>query len=114
MKQYERPMILTNEDLAEGVYAASGDTDTVSCDSKYMSGSWKAADSSDWNGGTRGYMQQFGCTGCPATRANGCGLLLDYVESNNSSSYEANRGNYMPSWERKGYQPYTTVSDWSM
>lgn len=34
MKNYERPIVMINEDLAEGVYAASGDCWTVSHESK--------------------------------------------------------------------------------
>lgn len=32
MKKYEKPIVLVNEELAEGVYAASGDCYTVSAD----------------------------------------------------------------------------------
>lgn len=39
MADYEKPIILANDDVAEGVYAASGD-DVAKCDSKYMLGIW--------------------------------------------------------------------------
>ena len=61
MKNYERPVMIRTEELAEGVYLASGG---IKCDSVYMNGVWQAPDYSDWNGTTRGYKQQFGCLGC--------------------------------------------------
>lgn len=140
MKSYEKPVILANEELAEGVYAASGAVDEgfnepagsesvesssettdnnvtdngPKCDSKYMNGEWQAPDYSDWAGGTRGYKQQFACLGCPANTDNGCGLLTHYVDSGNASSYDVDDGNRKPSWEKKGYGPDDVVSDWAM
>lgn len=122
MKTYEKPIAILNEGVAEGVYAASGATNEGNnsndggpkCDSKYMNGVWQAPDYSDWAGGTRGYKQQFGCIGCPANTANGCGLQTHYVESGNASSYDVDNGNRKPSWEKKGYGPDDTVSDWNM
>ncbi|MCD7738933.1 MAG: hypothetical protein LUH58_07840 [Lachnospiraceae bacterium] len=122
MERYEKPVVLANEELAEGVYAASGASEdvtssvsTVSCDSQYMNGVWQAPDYSAWaDGESRGYRQQFGCLGCPAYRANGCGLLTDYVASGNASSYDVDSGSRMPSWEAKGYGPNDPVTDWNM
>lgn len=120
MNSYETPKVIENQDISEGVYMASG-TGTAGnaggapgCDSQYMKGVWQAPDYSDWNGGTRGYKQQFGCLGCPANTANGCGMLSHYIESGEASSYDVDNGNRMPSWERKGYGPNDTVSDWAM
>lgn len=31
-----------------------------------------------------------------------------------AESYNQDNGNRMPSWERKGYQPDDTVTDWNM
>lgn len=119
MRSYEKPVLRVNADLAEGVYLASGDvvadTDNgLKCDSIYMKGVWQAPDYSDWAGGTRGYKQQFGCLGCPANTANGCGLQTHYVDSGYASSYDVDNGNRMPSWERKGYGPDDVVTDWAM
>lgn len=37
MKQYQKPIAVVNDELAEGVYAASGSTNKgPKCDSKYM------------------------------------------------------------------------------
>ena len=83
MKNYERPVMIRTEELAEGVYLASGG---IKCDSVYMNGVWQAPDYSDWNGTTRGYKQQFGCLGCPANTASGCGLLSHYVDSGYAGS----------------------------
>ena len=52
MKNYERPVMIRTEELAEGVYLASGG---IKCDSVYMNGVWQAPDYSDWNGTTREY-----------------------------------------------------------
>lgn len=121
MKQYQKPIVLVNEELAEGVYTASGSVNNTTsddngpkCDSKYMKGTWQAPDYSDWAGSTRGYKQQFACLGCPANTAGGCGLQTHYVESGNASSYDVDDGNRMPSWEKKGYGPDDPVTDWAM
>lgn len=119
---YEKPIVVPVDEAAEGIYAASGGVADANggsdgglkCDSIYMKGVWQAPDYSDWAGGTRGYKQQFGCLGCPANTANGCGLLTHYVDSNYASSYEVDNGNRKPSWEKKGYKPDDVVSDWAM
>lgn len=108
---YVKPVVQILSDISEGVYAASG---TPGCDSKYMNSVWQGQDNSDWNGGTRGYKQQFGCLGCPAYTENGCGLNSHYVESDYAGSYDTDNGNRIPSWERKGYTPDETVTDWDM
>ena len=111
MKTYERPVMIRTEELAEGVYLASGG---IKCDSVYMNGVWQAPDYSDWNGTTRGYKQQFGCLGCPANTASGCGLLSHYVDSGYAGSYDVDNGNRKPPWEKKGYGPDDAVTDWNM
>lgn len=115
MREYVKPIITLDSGLAEGVYAASGSTDNgPKCDSKYMKGEWQAPDYSDWNGGTRGYRQQFGCLGCPAYTENACGLRTHYEDSGHAGSYDVDNGNRMPSWEKKGYGPDDVVTDWAM
>lgn len=126
MKAYEKPMVLTNEGYAEGIYMASGtgnntssDDGALKCDSIYMKGVWQAPDYSGWtadenSAGGRGYKQQFACLGCPANTDNGCGLQTHYVDSNYASSYETDNGNRKPSWEKKGYGPNDPVTDWAM
>lgn len=113
MADYEKPVILANDDVAEGVYAASGDN-VAKCDSVYMLGVWQAQDTSPWGETTPGYKQVFGCLGCPAHTANGCGLQTHYIESGQASSYDVDDGNRMPSWERKGYGPDDPVTDFNM
>ena len=117
MHLYQKPIITIDSGLCEGIYAASGNNTSDNgpkCDSKYMNGTWQAQDHTSWNGGTRGYKQQFGCLGCPAKTANGCGLLTHYEDSNHASSYDVDNGNRKPSWEKKGYGPDDTVTDWNM
>jgi hypothetical protein len=119
MKTYEKPVILANEELAEGVYAASGDVaggdaasggSQIKCDSKYMDGNWQPQTYGD---GSQGYKYQYGCLGCPAYTASGCGLLSHYVESNYATSYETDNGKRKPAWEWNGFKPYDTVTDWN-
>lgn len=110
MKEYSKPLLDIVQE-AEGVYAASG---AAKCDSKYMLGIWQGQDTSPWGAGTRSYKQQFGCLGCPANTANGCGLDTHYPESGYAGSYDVDAGNRMPSWERKGYGPDDSVEDWTM
>jgi hypothetical protein len=103
---YKKPAIVKIDDLAEGVYTASGDgsssTDTAQgkCDSKYMNGEYHVPTYTDNN-----YMDGLGCNGCPASRAQSyCALTKEtYWES-----YDADNGNRMPSWEKDGKNPYDT------
>lgn len=113
MNTYKKPLITIDSDLAEGIYLASG-SNSLKCDSRYMKGNWQAPDYSSWNGGTRGYKQQFACLGCPANTANGCGLLTHYEDSGHAGSYDVDNGNRKPSWEKKGYGPDDPVTDWNM
>ena len=55
MEKYTKPVVLTMDELAEGVYAASGAPAAeangdggIKCDSIYMKGVWQPQDSSDW------------------------------------------------------------------
>ncbi len=115
MRKYEAPVVMANEEMSEGVYAASGTVENaIGCDSIYMQGTYQAPDYSDWAGVTRGYKQQFGCLGCPAFTADACGLTTHYVESGNASSYDVDNGKRKPSWEAKGYGPNDPVTDWNM
>lgn len=123
-KKYVRPMVVFHSEQMESVYLASGGSsatdsstsqeNSLKCDSIHMKGVWQAPDYSDWNGVSRGYRQQFGCLGCPAYTWNGCGLLLHYEESGKADSYNTDNGKRKPSWEKKGYGPNDTVSDWAM
>lgn len=112
MSTYKRPEIIIDLGMAEGVYAASGDNaQQTNCDSKYMKGVWQAPDYSAWD---KGYKKKCGCMGCPAYRWNGCGMQLDYVNSGNAGSYDQDKGNRMPAWEKKGYGPDDQITDWSV
>ena len=37
-----------------------------------------------------------------------------YVDSGYAGSYDTDNGNRKPSWEKKGYGPDDTVTDWAM
>lgn len=109
MAEYEKPILLVQEEISEGVYLASGEdtgdgTARGKCDSKYMNGVWHAP---DYTNGIS-YIGRFGCNGCPAFRHNGCGLLLeDYW-----GSYDTDNGNRFPNWEKIGHAPDDPI-DWS-
>lgn len=113
MNQYSKPMALVNEELAEGVYAASG-AGNPQCDSKYMNGIWQKPDYSAPDGVNSGYKVVFGCIGCPANTATGCGLDSHYEDSGQSGSYDVDKGNRKPTWEKKGYGPTDPITDWNM
>lgn len=110
--KYEKPMVIVNNMLAEGVYTASGDL-SGKCNSVYMNGVWQQPDYSDWGGVDRGYKQQYGCLGCPSYTATGCGLDSHFVDSGMSGSYDQDNGNRKPTWEKRGYKPDDVVSDWN-
>ena len=139
VKNYEKPVVLANDELAEGIYAASGevvdntppDVDTTpsepaegnsassdngpKCDSIYMKGVWQDQNRTTWAPGeTKSYKEQFGCLGCRAYTADGCGLLTHYVESGYASSYDDDNGNRKPGWEKKGYGPDDPITDWDV
>lgn len=116
MKTYQKPVAIVNDELTEGVYTASGDTNDskTGCDSKYMKGVFQKPDYSDQGGKTRDYRTQFGCLGCPAYTETACGLTTHYLDSDKAGSYDTDNGNRMPSWKRKGYKPTDPVTDWAM
>lgn len=110
VNNYEKPIVLENEELAEGVYAASGavsgggttTTPTVPenpspqapvCDSIYIKGSYRQPDHSDWLNGTN--LNGRGCEGCPACWSNGVCHVASYPAEEDCR----------PSWEKFGYGP---------
>ena len=109
MDKYVKPMVVENEELAEGVYAASGSVESGApgCDSKYMNGVWQNQNHAGWvDGDPSTQTKKFilGCNGCPASRWNGCGLLVDQAYLDGATSYNVDNGNRMPEWERQGYK----------
>lgn len=118
MKNYEKPVVLSNEELVEGIYTASGDmvaenTTTAGnaarpgCDSKYVNGVWHK---DNYDGDT--YLSHLGCNGCPAFRWNGCGLQLDQAFLDGATSYDTDNGKRMPGWEAKGHKADEKI-DWN-
>jgi hypothetical protein len=104
--KYEKPLVVCVDDVSEGVYAASGEK----CDSIYMNGVWQGADYSMGSVSGVTYRQLYGCEGCRAYRKNGCGLLLDYVESGYAPSYGSDGGFRKPEWEAQGHAADEKVS----
>ena len=111
MKNYERPVMIRTEELLRGVYLASGG---IKCDSVYHERCVAGADYSIGMAPHADTSKQFGCLGCPANTASGCGLLSHYVDSGYAGSYDVDNGNRKPSWEKKGYGPDDAVTDWNM
>ncbi len=118
MKNYEKPVVLSNEELVEGIYTASGDmvaeNNTTAtnaarpgCDSKYVNGVWHK---DNYDGDT--YLSHLGCNGCPAFRWNGCGLQLDRAFLDGATSYDTDNGKRMPGWEAKGHKADEKI-DWN-
>lgn len=106
---YEKPIVIPAEDIAEGVYLASGATANgrPGCDSKYVNGVWHK---DNYDGKT--YLSHLGCNGCPAFRYNGCGLQVDQAYLDGATSYDADNGNRMPGWEVKGHAADEAI-DWN-
>ena len=95
---YEKPIITLQNDLAEGVYAASGDNLPV-CQSQYMMGVYHNPTSNTY-GATISRIDR-GCEGCPAAQGGEC--RRDLGPFGNS---------LMPTWERNGYDPKETFVYW--
>ena len=102
---YEKPIVIPAEDVAEGVYMASGAVNSggngqPGCDSKYVNGVWHK---DNYDGKT--YLSHLGCNGCNAFRSNGCGLQIDQAYLDGAKSYDVDNGKRKPGWEAKGHQP---------
>ena len=109
MKKYSKPVVEIVSEIAEGVYMGSGNG-LPSCDSTYMNGTWQAPKYD----GNYGYKEQFGCLGCPAYTATGCGLVSHFEDADYSPTYDVDNGKRMPTWEKKGYLPDTLATDFNM
>ncbi|MCM1215774.1 MAG: hypothetical protein NC331_03010 [Lachnospiraceae bacterium] len=115
MSSYEKPIVLANEELAEGVYAASGAVISNSdgsngrpgCDSKYMAGIYQHYQGG-WNNTVK---EHYGCIGCPAYREEGCGLQIDQAYLDGATSYDVDNGKRMPTWESEGFAEDHMVND---
>lgn len=95
MKTYEQPLIFANDELCEGVYAASGDsTGTTKCDSIHRKGVYKALVSHN-DADANHTSAERGCEGCPVNWNDG----ICHVSTVN---YE---GDFRPSWEKAGKGP---------
>ena len=103
MKNYEKPMALMNDELAEGVYAASGDQgidngedndndNGPKCNSIYVNGVFHP---SNWSNPNGTMIDVRGCEGCPANNGH-CRIATGEV------NWE---GDFRPSWEVQGHLP---------
>lgn len=109
MEKYVKPEVVILNDCAEGVYSASGSANgNPECDSIYMQGVFQNCDYR--NGRTN--KEVYGCLGCPAFRPNGCALLTEQAYLDGSSSYDVDKGNRKPEWERRNLEPNAPVGYW--
>lgn len=99
MEMYKKPIIVSYEELAEGIYAASGNVvggdaenneDKKGCQSKYMNGEFKVG---NWSYGDT-YKNRYGCLNCPA---NWGSCAVDSPNFNNPNPA-------MPGWEAEGHK----------
>jgi hypothetical protein len=99
MKTYEKPLILTNEELMEGIYACSGGGTNV-CKSIYMKGiyhrntRWENIHPGDDSDSKHTEIER-GCEGCPYNWGE-CAVNFSNAQPGQDSR---------PGWERKGYKP---------
>lgn len=102
MKGYVKPVATRVEELAEGVYMASGAVADASteenvrgCKSIYMKGVFQKPTYSPI---TDGYKIGRGCEGCPAWNGSSCRFQSAPEEMNWD-------GDFRPSWEVAGHKP---------
>ena len=95
MTRYEKPDILRVDNLAEGIYLASGDPveEQPVCMSKYLKGNWIKPSRGTYQGAR---LEVWGCEGCPADDGDGCKILKGEVHDNMD---------YRPNWEKAGLSP---------
>lgn len=100
MRAYEKPIVVLIDEMAEGIYAASGSTgggngstENKVCDSIYIKGQFTKSDYSDWQNGTN--INGRGCEGCPANWSDGRCHVESYAASEDCR----------PSWEKQGKLP---------
>ena len=93
MRNYEKPQVIVQEQLSEGVYLASGSGNETECKSKYMQGIWHKPK----HGASQGPNSEIrGCEGCPADNGSFCTLMKGYTTGDKD---------YRPTWERNGEAP---------
>jgi len=100
MMHYEKPVILQVENLAEGIYLASGDVaDNGGCESQYMNGEWHQQ---KWYiSEPTPVIEAYGCRGCAADDGHKCKL---------KEQAKWNGGVFKPQWEQDGKDPNEMVT----
>lgn len=94
----------TDTDATDNVVVESAEMQNsarVTCDSKYMDGTWQGTKEGSWGGLKLGCKEVLGCKDCPADKGNGCGLQ----DANAASLYFQEIGMLMPGWEASGKLP---------
>ena len=93
--QYEKPVVVAQNEVTEGVYAHSGTLYTT-CSSQYMNGIYQAPVGGRIPSGTETTGRKMGCQTCPGDRNWACRC--------EEGSYEL----LMPQWEKDGHTPDET------
>lgn len=93
---YQKPLVTAQTNLFEGVYAASGATETR-CKSIYMLGKPVKP---TYNPIEDGYKKGRGCEGCLAWNAAQCVCRL--ITAPKEMNWD---GDFRPSWEVAGHKP---------
>ena len=107
MNKYEKPMVELNNELAEGVYAASGAAD-IECGSDYMNGSFHKGDRGQGKGSRNWkYKEDFGCAGCPANLGYVCALKTD--DKDKYKQYD--KKDLRPQWEKDNKGGFDDVNE---
>lgn len=92
MKCYQKPLLILNEEMCEGVYAASGDNPvSTGCQSIYIKGIYRKKK----HGNQLSTMLDIGCHGCAYYTGNGCKVY----DANAQEGLDAR-----PKWEIAGYK----------
>lgn len=97
MLRYEKPEVILTNDMAEGVYAASGakfdPLKHAGCDSIYIKGVYHQPNFINWQSGTN--IDGRGCEGCPACWSDGRCHISNYGPGEDCR----------PTWEKHGKLP---------
>ena len=96
MKNYEKPIVILNEELSEGIYTYSGST-AKRCKSIYILG---IPQTPTYNSYEDGYKLGRGCEGCPAWNSSKCVCRL--AVSPEEMNWD---GDFRPTWEVQGHLP---------
>lgn len=108
MNNYEKPVVLKLDEVAEGVYAASGAAASdqqgeIVCQSVYIQGVWHRPNTYTPGRDQEEVITRRGCEGCSADDGDGCKIKKGKIDDLNKD------GVFKPTWEQEGMGPNTIV-----